>query len=161
MIFMASAPPVPSPSRIPRSRIGFTTGTAAAAATKGALSVARAAGLDRAVLTTGRRSERFSQEYWCDLPEEAFVQIGDFFKMSLESAVQKGFNRITLAVFFGKALKMAQAIPHTHAAKASLTLEKLHEVFVDMQTTVFIGSRASMRYMDFRGYAKKYKIGGE
>jgi precorrin-3B C17-methyltransferase len=44
-------------------------------------------------------------------------------------------------------------------------LEKLHEVFVDMQTTVFIGSRASMRYMDFmitpRGYAKKYKIGGE
>jgi cobalt-precorrin-5B (C1)-methyltransferase len=30
-----------------------------------------------------------------------------------------------LAVFFGKALKMAQGVPHTHAAKSSLTLDKL------------------------------------
>ncbi len=89
------------------------------------LSVARASGLGRAVLTTGRRSERFAQAYWSGLPEEAFVQIGDFFKMSLESAAQKGFNQVSLAVFFGKALKMAQAVPHTHAARARLTLDKL------------------------------------
>ncbi len=44
-----------------------------------------------------------------------------------------------------------------------VTLEKMHAAFVDMQSTVFIGSRASMRYRDFmitpRGYAKKYEIG--
>jgi len=90
-----------------------------------ALSVARACGLNRVVLTTGRRSERFAQVLWPAMAEEAFIQIGDFFKMSLEAASDLGFEQATLAVFFGKALKMAQAVPHTHAAKASLTLNKL------------------------------------
>jgi cobalt-precorrin-5B (C1)-methyltransferase len=92
---------------------------------KSALSVARASGLSRVVLTTGRRSERFSQGHWYRIPPEAFIQIGDFFKLSLESAAKRGFVHITLAVFFGKALKMAQGVPHTHAAKSSLTLDKL------------------------------------
>jgi precorrin-3B C17-methyltransferase len=44
-------------------------------------------------------------------------------------------------------------------------LEKLHQAAVDMQTTVFIGSSASSRYLDFmitpRGYSKKYKINSD
>jgi cobalt-precorrin-5B (C1)-methyltransferase len=90
-----------------------------------ALSVARACGVNRVVLTTGRRSERFAQVLWPAMAQEAFVQIGDFFKMSLEAASNLGFEQATLAVFFGKALKMAQGVPHTHAAKASLTLVQL------------------------------------
>ena len=90
-----------------------------------ALSVARASGANKVVLTTGRRSERFAQDLWPRMAEEAFVQIGDFFKMSLEAASRQGFKKATLAVFFGKALKMAQGVPHTHAAKASLTLDNL------------------------------------
>jgi cobalt-precorrin-5B (C1)-methyltransferase len=92
-----------------------------------ALSVARASGNNQVVLTTGRRSERFAQKLWAHLPEEAFVQIGDFFKRSLEIAAGYGLGRITLAVFFAKALKMAQGIPHTHAAKSRLTLDKLSD----------------------------------
>jgi cobalt-precorrin-5B (C1)-methyltransferase len=92
-----------------------------------AASVARASGLDHVVFTTGRRSERFAQAYWPNMPEDAFIQIGDFFKMSLECASKLNFKRISLAVFFGKATKMAQGIPHTHAAKARLTMEKLSE----------------------------------
>jgi cobalt-precorrin-5B (C1)-methyltransferase len=61
------------------------------------------------------------------MPPEAFIQIGDFFKLSLASAAKNGFCHITLAVFFGKALKMAQGVPHTHAAKSSLTLDKLSQ----------------------------------
>ncbi len=92
-----------------------------------AASVASASGLEHVIFTTGRRSERFAQVYWPQLPEEAFVQIGDFFKMSLECASKLSFKRISLAVFFGKATKMAQGIPHTHASKARLTMEKLSE----------------------------------
>jgi len=92
-----------------------------------AMSVARAAGLRQLVLTTGRRSERFAQEICPELPEEAFVQIGDFFQKSLQTASEKGFEQIRLAVFFGKALKMALGFPHTHAAKSELTLHKLSE----------------------------------
>jgi cobalt-precorrin-5B (C1)-methyltransferase len=98
-----------------------------------ALSVARASGNSNVVLTTGRRSERCAQKLWPLLPEEAFIQIGDFFKRSLEIATGHCFADITLAIFFGKAVKMAQRVPHTHAAKSRLTLDKL-SVWA-MQTT--------------------------
>ena len=92
-----------------------------------ALSVARAVGQDTVVFTTGRRSERFSQAVFATLPEEAFIQIGDFFEKSLRSAVDGGIKNLVVAVFFGKAVKMAQGIPHTHASKARLTLDKLSQ----------------------------------
>ncbi len=42
------------------------------------------------------------------------------------------------------------------------TLEQLDKAHIDMQTVVFIGSSASLRYLDFlftpRGYGKKYEI---
>jgi cobalt-precorrin-5B (C1)-methyltransferase len=90
-----------------------------------ALNVARHAGLEEVVLTTGRRSERFAQGLLRHLPEEGFVQIGDFFQKGLQLAVAAGFERVTLAVFFGKAVKQARGIPHTHASKARQTLASL------------------------------------
>jgi cobalt-precorrin-5B (C1)-methyltransferase len=92
---------------------------------RAALSVARASGGDRVVLTTGRRSERFSQQLFSDWPPEQFIQIGDYFKFAMENAAASGFRQIVLAVFFGKAVKMAMGIPHTHAAKAELVLDRL------------------------------------
>jgi len=90
-----------------------------------ALSVARACGIDDPVLTTGRRSERFAQALMPRRPEEAFVQIGDYFKAALERAAGEGFAAVTLAVFFGKAVKMAQGAAHTHASSSTLMLERL------------------------------------
>ena len=98
-----------------------------AASIASALSVARAGGCDHTVLTTGRRSERFAQAALPDIPGIGFVQIGDFFKFSLETASQKYFKQITLAVLFGKAVKMAQGFAHTHAAKSDLSLSVLAE----------------------------------
>jgi cobalt-precorrin-5B (C1)-methyltransferase len=92
-----------------------------------ALSVARAGGCTRAVLTTGRRSERFARSAIPDLPQIAFIQIGDFFRISLEAATQKGFAQVTLAVLFGKAIKMAQGFGHTHAARSGLSLAAVSE----------------------------------
>jgi cobalt-precorrin-5B (C1)-methyltransferase len=92
---------------------------------KYSFSVAAAMGVKQVVLTTGRRSEKFSQALMPHLPEEAFIQIGDFFKASLTESMRYAFQTITLAVFFGKAVKMAMGIPHTHAAKAELTLRHL------------------------------------
>jgi cobalt-precorrin-5B (C1)-methyltransferase len=98
------------------------------AAIESALSVACAMGCNRIVLTTGRRSERFAQTHWPHLPQEAFIQIGDFFKASLAAASKREcFDRVTLAVFFGKALKMAQGIAHTHAGKSAMTMNALAE----------------------------------
>jgi len=92
---------------------------------RAAVSVARASGLTEAVMTTGRRSERFAQQLWPHRPAYAFVQIGDYFADGLEMAADQGLERVALAVFFGKALKMAMGLPHTHARTARLTLEQL------------------------------------
>lgn len=90
-----------------------------------AMDVARTAGQTHLVLTTGRRSERFAQGRWPDLDEVSFIQIGDFFQVAMAAAAGRGFATATLAVFFGKAVKMARNIPHTHAAKSELTLKAL------------------------------------
>jgi cobalt-precorrin-5B (C1)-methyltransferase len=103
----------------PISHAAFTATNAAG------MSVAKACGRDRVVLSTGRRSERFAQRLWPLWPEENFVQIGDFFQSSLELAVEKGFAQVILAAFFGKALKMAQGAAHTHAARSELSLTAL------------------------------------
>jgi len=89
------------------------------------MSVAKAAGSDVVVCTTGRRSERHAQALFSDLPEPAFVQIGDYFEKSMQMASDYGFTRAVLAVFFGKAVKMAQGAAHTHAARSRMGLETL------------------------------------
>lgn len=94
---------------------------------RSALSVAAAAGIPEIALTTGRRSEKFVQALWPDLPEAAFIQMGDFFQLALEDAAQRGFRVLRIAAFFGKAVKMASGVGHTHAAKSSLTLATLAE----------------------------------
>ena len=94
---------------------------------RAALSVAGAAGLNRVVLTTGRRSERYAQNVLADLPPEAFVQIGDYFQFSLQTAAGLKLKNVLLAVFFGKALKMAQGFAHTHAARSRINFGHLAE----------------------------------
>lgn len=89
------------------------------------MSVAAACKTGTVVCTTGRRSERYSQKLFPDKPEQAFVQIGDYFEKSMKLAVKNGFSRVVLAVFFGKAVKMAQGAPHTHAAKSRMGLDQL------------------------------------
>jgi cobalt-precorrin-5B (C1)-methyltransferase len=54
--------------------------------------------------------------------------------MSLESAAKRGFGRIALMVFFGKAVKMAQGVPHTHAAKSALTMNRLADWVLDISS---------------------------
>lgn len=90
-----------------------------------ALSVAAASGLKKVAFTTGRRSERYAMKQFLEWPDEAFIQIGDFFRASMEKAADTGMTAVTLAVFFGKAVKMAQGAPHTHAARSDVSLETL------------------------------------
>ncbi len=89
------------------------------------LSVAKACGLDTVVLTTGRRSESYAQRVFSDLPEAAFIQMGDFFGRTLQLAGKKGLKQVVLAAFFGKAVKMAQGFRHTHASKTAISMERL------------------------------------
>jgi len=92
---------------------------------RSALSVAKASGRQRVALTTGRRSERFIQQFFRGWADEQFVQIGDYFEFAMQTAAEMAFKRVVLAVFFGKAVKMSMGVPHTHASRSALLLDRL------------------------------------
>ncbi|MGO8943929.1 MAG: cobalt-precorrin-5B (C(1))-methyltransferase CbiD [Syntrophobacteraceae bacterium] len=90
-----------------------------------AISVAASNDCDAIVLSTGGKSERFAMGLLPELPHEAFVQIADFFSFAVRKARLYGFSRIIHSVFFGKAIKMAQGHPYTHAHSVPLDLDFL------------------------------------
>ncbi len=81
-----------------------------------AVEIARAQGVEEVVFTTGGRSEKFAMARFPHLPEEAFVQMGDFVGFALGCARQAGMRRVTLCNMVGKAAKLAQGRLMTHAA---------------------------------------------
>ena len=89
------------------------------------LKVARALGLKQVVFSTGGKSESHMQAQLPELPVEAFVQMGDYVRFALKAAGNLGFAEITVAAFFGKALKIAEGRGHTHASRGLADLKEL------------------------------------
>ena len=83
------------------------------------MSVARAAGLEQVLLSTGRTSEAAVQRQ-LRLPVEAQVMMGDYLLYALEAAARHGFHRICLAAMWAKLIKAALAVPQTHVRNGAL-----------------------------------------
>ncbi len=94
-----------------------------------ALDVAIAGGRREAVLTTGRRSEKFAQRELA-LPEECFVQAGDFIGYSLKECVGKGFDRVTVWGMMGKISKLASGYLYTNVSDSKIDISFLAEIAV-------------------------------
>jgi cobalt-precorrin-5B (C1)-methyltransferase len=97
-----------------------------------ALKVAQAAGLEEIAFSTGGKSEGYLQALLPGLPEEAFVQMGDYVRFALKVAAGLGFRRISAGAFFGKALKIAQGFGHTHASRGLADLGRLGRLTLDL-----------------------------
>jgi cobalt-precorrin-5B (C1)-methyltransferase len=83
-----------------------------------AIDVARAEGLERLVLTTGGRSERFAMALLPGLPEAAFVQVGDDVGLGVRHAARRGAIQVTVVAMMGKLAKMAAGAPQTHVSSS-------------------------------------------
>lgn len=83
------------------------------------MAVARAVGLDQALLSTGRTSEAAVQRL-LNMPEEAQVMMGDYLHYALEAAGRHGFTGIHLAEMWAKLVKAALGIPQTHVRNGAL-----------------------------------------
>ena len=84
--------------------------------------LAAAQGLPALGLATGRRSERLLMAAHPDWPEQAFIQMADFAAAAVRIAVASGFRRLSVGLFIGKLLKIAQGLEYTHARTAPLEL---------------------------------------
>jgi cobalt-precorrin-5B (C1)-methyltransferase len=96
------------------------------------LRVARAAGLKHIAFSTGGKSEGYLKGLLVKLPDEAFVQMGDYVRFALQVAAHMGFGAITAAAFFGKALKIAQGFRQTHASRGLADLKELGRWTADL-----------------------------
>lgn len=96
-----------------------------------AIDVAIAAGADEVVFTTGGQSEKFAQRL-LSLPEEAFVQMGDFVGFAMREAGRKGLRKATVVGMIGKLSKIADGKKMTHAAGSEVNLAMLAEMLREL-----------------------------
>ena len=106
-----------------RSGIVYPYSTAAyVASVEQGIEVALHQGCDTVVLSTGGLTEQYAMALLKDLPEAAFVQMGDYVGKALDHCVKLGIRRVLLVGQMGKVAKLAQGEVHTHARKAGVDL---------------------------------------
>lgn len=84
------------------------------------MTVAKASGSERVVINSGGKSERFVKKIYPDLPQQAFVEYGNFVGETLKIAHELDIKNITLGMMLGKAVKLAAGQLDTHSRKATM-----------------------------------------
>jgi cobalt-precorrin-5B (C1)-methyltransferase len=97
-----------------------------------AIDVARNRGLDELVLTTGGKSEAYAMKLHAHLPEEAFIQVGDFIGVGVKHCARRGARRAIVVGMMGKLSKMANGKMQTHAAGSEVNMELLATLARDL-----------------------------
>ncbi|PZE20451.1 cobalt-precorrin-5B (C(1))-methyltransferase [Paenibacillus xerothermodurans] len=93
-----------------------------------AISVAATCGCEHVVLSTGGRSEKYGMEMYPELPEEAFVEMGDFVGFALTQCRKRGIRKVTLVGMMGKFSKVAQGVMMVHSKSAPIDFGFLSQV---------------------------------
>ena len=100
------------------------------------ITVAMASGSERLVINSGGKSERFVKSLYPNLPQQAFVEYGNYIGETLKIANEFGFKYVTLGVMLGKAVKLAAGHLDTHSRKTTMDKafiqQMLHETNCDI-----------------------------
>ena len=95
------------------------------------MEVAKASGSERVVINSGGKSERFVKAMYPELPQQAFVEYGNYIGETLKMAHELGIKQVTLGVMLGKAVKLAAGHLDTHSRKTvmdkAFVQQMLHE----------------------------------
>ena len=91
------------------------------------LDVARGADLSRVVLSHGRSSEAAAEVAFPELPEEAFILMGDHVGYALDAAAARGLE-ILLAGQFAKFCKVSAGYFETHVKDSTLRMGVVAEL---------------------------------
>lgn len=97
-----------------------------------AIDVACERGLDELVLTTGGKSEAFAMKLFAHLPEDAFIQVGDFVGTALRHCARRHLRCAVIAGMIGKLSKMADGRMQTHAAGSEVNMELLASLAAEL-----------------------------
>lgn len=93
-----------------------------------AVNVAKEAGCEHIVLSTGGKTESYGIEMYSELSEEAFVEMGDFVGFSLQQCKRKKMKKVTLVGMMGKFSKVAQGVMMVHSKSAPIDFGHLAQM---------------------------------
>lgn len=93
-----------------------------------AVEVAKKNGCEHLVITTGGKSEEFARKILPDLPEVAFIQMGDFVGYTLNACVRLKVLKVTICGMMGKLSKIAAGKMQTHASGSEVNMDFLADV---------------------------------
>jgi cobalt-precorrin-5B (C1)-methyltransferase len=100
-----------------------------------AIDVARERGHRTLVITTGGKSEAYAMKLHPELPEEAFIQMGDFVGITVRHCARRGLPRAIIVGMIGKLSKMADGKMQTHAAGSEVNMELLAGLAAELGAT--------------------------
>lgn len=92
------------------------------------IKVALSNGCDHVVITTGGRSEKYGMKQYPELPEEAFIEMGDFVGFTLKECKRLGVKRVSMVGMMGKFSKIAQGVMMVHSKSAPVDFNFLSEI---------------------------------
>ena len=92
------------------------------------MTVAKASGSGRVVINSGGKSERYVKARYPGLPQQAFVEYGNYIGETLKMSHELGFNKVTLGVMLGKAVKLAAGHLDTHSRKATMDKDFIQQM---------------------------------
>ena len=92
------------------------------------MTVAQASDSERIVINSGGKSERFVKALYPHLPQQAFVEYGNYIGETLKIAHELGIKHVTLGVMLGKAVKLAQGHLDTHSRKATMDKDFIYSM---------------------------------
>ena len=87
---------------------------------KKCMNVAKAMGCQHLVLHSGAMSEKILQERYPELPTQAFVEYGNYIGEALRLAHEMEFQKISIGIMLGKAVKLAEGHLDTHSREATM-----------------------------------------
>ena len=92
------------------------------------MEVAKASGSPRVVINSGGKSERFVKALYPTLPQQAFVEYGNYIGETLKMAADLDIGEVTLGVMLGKAVKLAEGHLDTHSRKATMDKDFIRQL---------------------------------
>ena len=102
------------------------------------MTVAQASGSERVVINSGGKSERFVKALYPDLPQQAFVEYGNYIGETLKIAHELDIKNVTLGVMLGKAVKLAAGHLDTHSRKATMDKEFIQQMLQETNCDIDI-----------------------
>ena len=114
------------------------------------------------MLSTGGRSEKYSMRRLPDLPELAFVEMGEFTGAALKRCVERDCHAVTLAGMVGKFSKLAQGHFMTHVAGNQVDLVFLATIAAESGASAAVQDeiRAANTARHFQEIALAHGLGG-